>query len=131
MNENNGRAVLALRDLADELERSPVGVIGERINHALSLTSGGSDADRLLTLLLDGVNARNMSTMGLRRRKAAEERTFTGNCPVRQHTADGAYVGRCWYSTYNGRCDLHGDVSRFLAPDANLAEADDRPIERP
>jgi hypothetical protein len=55
---------------------------------------------------------------------------FTGNCPVRQHTADGVYVGRCWHSTYDGRCHLHGDVSRWLAEGADLAEADDRLIER-
>lgn len=51
---------------------------------------------------------------------------FTGNCPVRQHTADGAYVGRCDHSTYEERCQLHGDVGRWLAADADLAEADDR-----
>jgi hypothetical protein len=53
---------------------------------------------------------------------------FTGNCPVRQHTADGAYVGRCYHSTYDGHCHLHGDVLRWLIPDADLTEADDRSI---
>lgn len=60
----------------------------------------------------------------LRRRRREPE--FTGNCPVRQHTTDGAYVGRCWHSTYDGRCHLHGDVTRFLSPDADLRDADDR-----
>ncbi len=65
----------------------------------------------------------------LRRRRREPE--FTGNCPVRQHTADGAYVGRCEHSTYDGSCHLHGDVARFLSPDADLKDADDRrlPVE--
>lgn len=64
--------------------------------------------------------------MKLGRRK--HEPIFTGNCPVRQHTAGGAYVGRCDHSTYSGRCHLHGDVSRWLGHEANLADADDRRI---
>lgn len=56
------------------------------------------------------------------------DQPFTGNCPVRQHTADGAYVGRCDYSTYGGRCHLHGDVSRWLGEDADLTDADDRKL---
>jgi hypothetical protein len=41
-------------------------------------------------------------------------RAFTGNCMVRQHTMDGYSVGRCWHSTYNGVCHLHGNVSIYL-----------------
>lgn len=55
---------------------------------------------------------------------------FTGNCPIRQHTADGAYVGRCDHSTYSGVCHLHGDVSRWLADGADLTDADDRKSAR-
>jgi hypothetical protein len=54
---------------------------------------------------------------------------FTGNCPVRQHTADGAFVGRCWHSTYDGYCPSHGKVSKWLGEDADLANADDRKID--
>jgi len=60
--------------------------------------------------------------LGRRRR----EPEFTGNCPVRQHTGDAHYVGRCEYATYDGHCRVHGDVTRFLAPDADLTGADDR-----
>lgn len=56
---------------------------------------------------------------------------FTGNCPVRQHTGDGAYVGRCDHSTYGGRCHLHGDVTLWLVDGADLTDADDRKIPRP
>lgn len=56
---------------------------------------------------------------------------FTGTCPVRQHTADGDYVGRCYHSTYGGHCHLHGDVSRFLGEGADLHEADDMIIGVP
>ncbi len=53
---------------------------------------------------------------------------FTGTCPVRQHTGDGHYVGRCYHSTYGGKCHLHGDVSRFPVDGADLADADDRKL---
>lgn len=70
------------------------------------------------------------------RRKTNQQRawerkgTFTGTCPVRQHTGDGDYVGRCYHSTYNGVCYLHGDVSQWLVDGADLASADDRLIPR-
>lgn len=60
------------------------------------------------------------------RRADPEERVFTGTCPVRQHTGDGAYVGRCYHSTYDGICHLHGDVSHWLVEGADLKDADDR-----
>jgi hypothetical protein len=40
---------------------------------------------------------------------------FTGNCMVRQHTMDGHYVGRCYHSTYNDVCPIHGNVGEWLA----------------
>lgn len=58
------------------------------------------------------------------------ERTFTGSCPVREHTFDGQFVGRCYHSTYDGVCHIHGDVSKWLVEDADLKDADDRKIER-
>lgn len=48
------------------------------------------------------------------KRKPAPK-VFTGNCMVYQHTGDGAYAGRCYHSTYNGVCHLHGDVSWSLS----------------
>lgn len=47
------------------------------------------------------------------------EPRFTGNCMVWQTDGDGRSVGRCWHSTYDGRCHLHGDVSTYLG---NLPE---------
>ena len=36
----------------------------------------------------------------------------TANCPIRERTADGIAVGRCWYYLPDGkRCPRHGDVS--------------------
>lgn len=32
-------------------------------------------------------------------------------CAVRERTADGASVGRCWFRTEKGRCPRHGDVT--------------------
>lgn len=68
----------------------------------------------------------------LRRRASKDEPTptFTGSCPVRLHTGDGAFVGRCYYATYGGRCCNHGDVAQWLVPNADLADADDRKIVR-
>lgn len=53
--------------------------------------------------------------MKLFRRKQEPERNFTGNCMVRQHTADGVFVGRCYHSTYDDVCHLHGNVGEWLA----------------
>lgn len=46
-----------------------------------------------------------------------EDRAFTGNCLVRQHTGDGHFVGRCYHSTYANVCPVHGDVSAWLPGD--------------
>lgn len=64
------------------------------------------------------------------RRCRQREPAFTGNCPVREHTSDGAYLGRCDYATYDGRCPRHGDIGRFLRPSADLSQADDRLLPR-
>ena len=38
------------------------------------------------------------------------------NCPIREITADGESVGRCWFYTgHNEMCPRHGDVSLALA----------------
>lgn len=31
-------------------------------------------------------------------------------CAVREYTADGVCVGRCWYTVVNGICPRHGNV---------------------
>jgi hypothetical protein len=36
------------------------------------------------------------------------------NCPIREHTADGVSVGRCWHYCPDGKCPRHGDVSSAL-----------------
>jgi hypothetical protein len=33
------------------------------------------------------------------------------NCPIREFTADGVPVGRCWFYCHDGVCERHGDVS--------------------
>ena len=34
------------------------------------------------------------------------------NCPIRERTADGRSVGRCWFYLPDGKtCPRHGDVS--------------------
>lgn len=52
--------------------------------------------------------------MRLFKRKPKWPPVFTGNCMVLQTTGDGTYVGRCYYSTFGGRCHIHGDVSPWL-----------------
>lgn len=33
------------------------------------------------------------------------------NCPINEQTADGEYVGRCWFHLPDGKtCPRHGDV---------------------
>ena len=68
-------------------------------------------------------------------RKPAAEPVLAGNCPIREHTGDGAYIGRCdfaIYSKYGGSrapiviydeiCPRHG----LLADYPNL---DDRDVD--
>ena len=35
---------------------------------------------------------------------------FVNNCPIREYTADGVSVGRCWAPLTDGHCPRHGDV---------------------
>ena len=40
------------------------------------------------------------------------ERETIVNCPIREQTADGTVVGRCWFHLPDGKtCPRHGDVS--------------------
>jgi hypothetical protein len=37
------------------------------------------------------------------------------NCPIREHTADGVSVGRCWHwCGSTSECPRHGDVRAAL-----------------
>ena len=37
------------------------------------------------------------------------------NCPIREKTADGVSVGRCWFHLPDGNtCPRHGDVSEAV-----------------
>jgi len=45
------------------------------------------------------------------------------NCPVREHTADGHYIDRCFHSLYGGYCPRHGLLAPFLREDGS---GDDR-----
>lgn len=44
-----------------------------------------------------------------------DEPIAPNNCPIREHTADGVSVGRCWHFCERGRCPRHGDVKEVLA----------------
>lgn len=40
---------------------------------------------------------------------------FPSNCPIREFTADGVNVGRCWCYLKDGHtCPRHGDVSKAV-----------------
>lgn len=36
-------------------------------------------------------------------------------CAVRERTADGVSVGRCWFNVVDDKCPRHGDVSKVQA----------------
>jgi hypothetical protein len=63
---------------------------------------------------------------------------FTGTCPIREHTADGDYVGPCEHATYELYCPRHGFVGQFLSDDPSCyrsvsidySGADDRLLPR-
>lgn len=46
---------------------------------------------------------------------------LTGLCPVREHTGDGSYVGRCEFATYANVCPRHGRLDMY-------ADRDDREV---
>jgi hypothetical protein len=37
-------------------------------------------------------------------------RIFSASCAIRERTADGVSVGRCWHYVKDGNCPRHGDV---------------------
>lgn len=65
-----------------------------------------------------------------RRRNAVIERaTFTGSCPIREHTGDGHYVGRCDFATHDGVCPRHGMLSDYPDNDDREVEVRNRRFE--
>lgn len=42
------------------------------------------------------------------------EPPFVNNCPIRERTADGFSVGRCWMKLTNQVCPRHGDVTKAV-----------------
>lgn len=54
------------------------------------------------------------------------ERTLTGNCPVREHTGDGEYVGRCEFACYDGICPRHGLLSAYSSNDDREVAVNER-----
>lgn len=51
---------------------------------------------------------------------------FTGSCPIREHTGDGAYVGRCEFATYDGFCPRHGALEDYPTNDDREVRVEDR-----
>lgn len=47
------------------------------------------------------------------------------NCPIREHTGDGYYVGRCEHAVKHGYCPRHGLISLYKNNDDR-----DLPISR-
>lgn len=61
------------------------------------------------------------------RKKAEPAPVFTGCCPIREHTGDGHYVGRCEFATYDGYCPRHGALEDYSDnDDREVAVADRR-----
>jgi hypothetical protein len=59
-------------------------------------------------------------------RKPKPPRIFTGSCPIREHTGDGAYVGRCDFATYDGFCPRHGALKDYPTNDDREVRVQDR-----
>lgn len=55
-------------------------------------------------------------------------------CPIRERTANGVSVGRCWMHCIDGTCSRHGDVSAALThyrETGKLTDELDHPTLRP
>ncbi len=48
-----------------------------------------------------------------------------GSCAVRERTADGVSVGRCWFHVVGGCCPRHGDVRAVQAEYAKTGRLTD------
>lgn len=64
--------------------------------------------------------------MRLRRRKPETVPKLTGNCPIREHTGDGAYVGRCDFACYDHICPRHGRLVDYPDNDDRAVAVADR-----
>jgi hypothetical protein len=64
--------------------------------------------------------------MRFRRKLPPPRRTFTGSCPIREHTGDGHYVGRCEFATYDGFCPRHGALEDYPDRDDREVRVQDR-----
>jgi hypothetical protein len=51
---------------------------------------------------------------------------ITGNCEIREHTRDGASVGRCTFALYDNICPRHGLIEMY----PNLDDREVDPQER-
>jgi hypothetical protein len=63
---------------------------------------------------------------GQRKHRAKRAGTLTGNCPIREHTGDGAYVGRCDFACYDGVCPRHGRLGDYPTHDDREVAVKDR-----
>jgi hypothetical protein len=61
-----------------------------------------------------------------RTRQSRAPKAFTGTCPIREHTGDGAYVGRCDHATYDHACPRHGIVADYPTRDDREVRVKDR-----
>lgn len=64
------------------------------------------------------------------RRPAAPAPVLTGNCPIREHTGDGAYVGRCYFATYDHICPRHGLLEDYPDNDDRAVDPRERRFNR-
>jgi hypothetical protein len=67
---------------------------------------------------MDQASAQDGETMRLWRRcRPIAPSLKTGPCPIREHTGDGVYVGRCEMLTYSDVCPRHGSLSDYPTND--------------
>lgn len=73
-----------------------------------------------------GPPSREEATCLIAQREAQPSPVFTGLCPIREHTGDGAYVGRCEHATYDGFCPRHGAIDDYPTSDDREVRVEDR-----
>lgn len=60
----------------------------------------------------------------------APPKTFTGSCPIREHTGDGHYVGPCEHATYDHICPRHGVLEDYPDNDDRAVDPQRRRFSR-
>lgn len=78
------------------------------------MRAAGLERDARLRLTPNSRKTKSKRRTAIMRKPKRDKRLpplAPNNCAIREHTADGVPVGRCWHFVRDGQCPRHGDVT--------------------